>query len=464
MSTYDALHGIIRDPQGRFAGRIAAGPAAQLDERYRELQSTGAVRARSIVRSRVGTSRHFWRDARATAPIDLKHPAPKISQAPAGQPYRLRTYRGAGGNTLRMPSVAALNRMADVEANQFDIPVQAGRDGQHVTGWVRVARSAHGAWSVRAHGMDTRTAAMAQRQVSWVLGSDHPSFAMNEAGTYSQLVAEQDRRRGVEPVALDSQAVSEAAYDGGTSTLFVTLRERDGAIGSTYGWRAPRDVYERMISGSAGRVLSGEVVRKWPKVESEQCPRCGRFWAVTGGRDHDCPARLESTGSGTGMGDDRVWAASLAAEAHGGRSDLQLAQALEDHMVEPPSIAFATLRVDPGRLGSGRRFKGLSGPAATRVLRSLGDQSYRRVPAPAEVLGAAESDERVSITGRLDHEGLSIEEVVFADASSSTADEAWQELRRTSHLPTTPDYDVARRDRHGAWRFYFAPTSAQRAA
>ena len=287
MSDFDEKNGIIRDANGRFAGRVPGPPAAELTDRAAELEATGAVRARSITRDTAGRSNTFWRDAAATAPIDLRVPAPKIAPSPGGVRYLVRTYRGAGGNVLRMPSVAGINRMADTGVTAFDVPVQAGDDHGHVAGWVRVTRSEHGVWSARAHGMDPACARYAERQVTWVLGADHPSFAMNEAGTFSELLAEQERRRGVAPVPVRSRAVSELAYDPATRTLFATLRENDGRPGSTYAWKTPRDTYDRMLAGSAGRVLATEVVRKRDRVDAEQCPRCGRFWAVTGGRDHD---------------------------------------------------------------------------------------------------------------------------------------------------------------------------------
>ena len=456
MSTFDESL-VLRDRRGRFAGRLPAPPAAALVERFNELQTTGRARARSIFRQGPGARRTFWRDASATAPIDLRDPAPKIDPAPGGTRYQVRTYRGAGGNVLRMPSVAGINRMADSGTASFDVPVQVGSDRGHVSGWVRVTRSEHGVWSVRAHGMKPDHAQYAQRQVSWVLGSDHPSFAMNEAGTYSQLIAEQERRRGVAPVPVRSRAISELAYDEGTSTLFVTIKEKNGQPGSTYGWKTPRDVYERMFTDAPGRVMATELVGQRPRVDSEQCPRCGRFWAVTGGRDHDCPALAAPDHVHTPRGDDRALAAALAATTHRGpRQDLR--EALGDHVVPPPVAAFSTIRVDPARLGGAVRFRDLSGEASTRVIRSLGDQAYQRFPAPAEVLAASEHDERVRVAGRLDHEGVSIEEITW-ECSSATAAGAWARLRATHPLPTTRGYDVARRDRQGRWRFYFASTA-----
>mgnify|MGYP000144629121 FL=1 len=448
---------IIRDSSGRFAGRVPAPPAAELLERCEELETTGVVQARSISRRVAGASRTFWRDASATAPINLRNPVPKIDPRPAGTRYKIRTYQGASGGVLRMPSVAGLNRMADSGTASFDVPVQAGNDHGHVAGWVRVTRSERGVWSVRAHGMEPIYAQYAERQVSWVLGSDHPSFAMNEAGTFSQMLAEQERRKGVAPVPVRSATVSELAYDDGSSTLFITPKDKDGQPGSTYAWKAPRDIYERMLVGSAGHIMSTEVVRRRPRVEGEQCPRCGRFWVVTGGRDHDCPALAPPVDAPTGRGDDRALAASLvAASRRGPRQELK--EALGDHVVEPPVATFSTIRVDNSRLGGAVRFKNLSGDSATRVIRSLGSQAYQRFPAPAEVLSAAERDERIQVAGRLDHEGVSVEEIIW-DSQADTAAEAWDQLKSAHPLPTTDGYDVGRRDRQGHWRFYFASTA-----
>lgn len=462
MSDFDEKNGIIRDANGRFAGRVPGPPAAELTDRAAELEATGAVRARSITRDTAGRSNTFWRDAAATAPIDLRVPAPKIAPSPGGVRYLVRTYRGAGGNVLRMPSVAGIGRMADTGVTAFDVPVQAGDDHGHVAGWVRVTRSEHGVWSARAHGMDPACARYAERQVTWVLGADHPSFAMNEAGTFSELLAEQERRRGVAPVPVRSRAVSELAYDPATRTLFATLRESNGQPGSTYAWKTPRDTYDRMLAGSAGRVLATEVVRKRDRVDAEQCPRCGRFWAVTGGRDHDCPALAAPADAPVGRGDDRALAAALATAARG-RPRQSLLSALEGHTVAPPVARFSTIKVDPARLGGAVRFKNLSGAAATEVIRSLGPEAYRRFPAPAEVLAASEHDERVSVAGRLDHEGVAVEEIVW-ECDAPTAAEAWERLKAAHPLPTADGYDVGRRDRFGRWRFFFASTAQVRAA
>lgn len=456
MSDFDESK-IIRDEAGRFAGRVPGPPAADLVERFNELATTGTVRARSISRRAAGTRRTFWRDASTTAPIDLHEPVPKIDPRPGGTRYLVRTYSGAGGNVLRMPSVAGINRMADAGTTSFDIPVQAGTESGHVAGWVRVTRSDHGVWSAKAHGMEPEHAQYAERQVSWVLGADHPSFAMNEAGTFSQLLAEQERRKGVAPVPVRSTAVSEVAYDETTSSLFVTSKEKNGEPGSIYAWRAPRDVYERMLTGSAGHIMSAEVVHKRPRVDAEQCPRCGRYWAVTGGRDHDCPELAAPADAPTGRGDDRALAAGLAAASHKGPSR-NLVDALGDHVVPPPVVTFSTIKVDRSRLGGATRFKNLSGASATKVIRSLGSQAYHRFPAPAEVLAASEHDARVHVAGRLDHEGVSVEEIGW-DCETDTASEAWRRLKSAHPLPTVDGYDVARRDRRGRWRFFFASTA-----
>ena len=459
MGTFDESL-IIRDDAGRFAGRHPAPPATDLTERLEELQTTGAVAATSIRRRQAGTARTFWRDAHATAPIDLRHPAPKIDPAPGGTRYRVRTYRGAGGNVLRMPSVAAINRMADNGTPSFDVPVQAGDSGEHVAGWVRVTRSEHGVWSARAHGMDFERAQYAERQVAWVLGADHPTFAMNEAGTFNDLVAEQERRRGANPVPVRSSAVSEVAYDPGTATLFVTTREAGGQPGTTYAWQAPRDMYERMLTTSAGRVMATELVRRRPRVEAEQCPRCGRFWVVTGGHDHDCPD-LEAADPPVRRGDDRALAAALVAAGHRGPHQ-DLVEALSDHVVAPPVARFSTIKVDPSRLGGATRFKNLTGEASSRVVRSLGDQAYHRFPAPAEVLAASEHDERVQVAGRVDHDGVTIEEITWEYDGASDPSEAWEALKAAHPLPTADGYDVGRRDRQGRWRFFFASTALVR--
>ena len=55
MSDFDEKNGIIRDANGRFAGRVPGPPAAELTDRAAELEATGAVRARSMkVRARSG--------------------------------------------------------------------------------------------------------------------------------------------------------------------------------------------------------------------------------------------------------------------------------------------------------------------------------------------------------------------------------------------------------------------------
>lgn len=462
MSTFDESL-IIRDEAGRFAGRRSAPPAAVLAERLKELQATGAVRARSILRYRNGTAKTFQRDAAMTAPIDLHNPAPKIDPAPGGIRYRVRTYQGAGGIVLRMPSVAAVNRMADSGTASFDVPVQAGVVDEHVAGWVRMTRSEHGVWSAKAHGMDPDSAQYAERQVSWVLGADHPTFAMNEAGTFNQLLTEQERRKGVAPIPVRSRMVSEVAYDGGSGTLFVTMKESNGEPGSTYGWQVPRDVYKRMLTNSAGHVLSTEVVHRRPKVDAEQCPRCGRYWAVTGsGKDHDCPALAAAGDVPTRRGDDRALAASLvAANRRGPRQEL--VEAIGDHVVAPPVAQFSTIKVDTSRLGGATRFTNLTGQASTRVIQALGDQAYHRFPAPAEVLAASENDERVHVAGRVDHEGVSVEEITW-ECDAPTASQAWERLKADHPLPTTDSPDVTRVDRKGRWRFFFASTALVRAA
>ena len=114
--------------------------------------------------------------------------------------------------------------------------------------------------------------------------------------------------------------------------------------------------------------------------------------------------------------------------------------------------------MDRPRLGGATRFKNLSGASATKVIRSLGSQAYHRFPAPAEVLAASEHDARVHVAGRLDHEGVSVEEIGW-DCETDTASEAWRRLKSAHPLPTVDGYDVARRDRRGRWRFFFASTA-----
>ena len=157
MSTYRESDW-LRDERGRYTGRAASPPASELDERRTEIARTGATPAMSIIRGRSGASSHFWADALRTAPIDLHHPAPKIAMSIGGVRTIQHTYTGDAG-TLRMPSVAALERMADTGVVTFDIPVQAGTADRHVSGWCRVHRTGRGAWAVQPMGMDEETAA-----------------------------------------------------------------------------------------------------------------------------------------------------------------------------------------------------------------------------------------------------------------------------------------------------------------
>ena len=69
----------------------------------------------------------------------------------------------------------------------------------------------------------------------------------------------------------------------------------------------------------------------------------------------------------------------------------------------------------------------------------------------------------MSVAGRLDHEGVAVEEIVW-ECDAPTAAEAWERLKAAHPLPTADGYDVGRRDRFGRWRFFFASTAQVRAA
>lgn len=154
-----------RDERGRYAGRVGPPPAACLDdERLDQIARTGQAPATSITRRSQGTSRQFWADALRTVPIDLERPAPKIAMRIRGVRTVQRAYTGGAG-TLRMPAVAALERMADAGFTTFDIPVQSATEHGHVAGWCRVSRNERGAWAVQSLGMDGQAADAARRQV-----------------------------------------------------------------------------------------------------------------------------------------------------------------------------------------------------------------------------------------------------------------------------------------------------------
>ena len=445
MSTYRESDW-LRDERGRYTGRAASPPASELDERRTEIARTGATPAMSIIRGRSGASSHFWADALRTAPIDLRHPAPKIAMSIGGVRTIQHTYTGDAG-TLRMPSVAALERMADTGVVTFDIPVQAGTADRHVSGWCRVHRTGRGAWAVQPMGMDEETGAMAGRQVSWVLGNEHPTFALNEFGSMAGLAAETERRAGTEPAAVRSSALREVGYNDHEGVLYATTLD-----GSTYAWQSPRDVYERMLTGSAGRVFSREVAGRMRRVEGEQCPACGRFYCVvTGEVDHTCPAEVGRPLSG---GDDSAWAGRAVTGRKRTRGWEEARRAVSAHMVDPASLLIPGLRLAEGQ-NHPRRFRGVAGSDAAALTRALGERAWAGTPAPGEVLAVAERDGAVGVNGRFDDMGMTVEEITYR-CEQTDGDAAWAALREVHSLPTTPDPDRARRTADGTWRFWFA--------
>lgn len=441
-----------RDERGRYAGRVSPPPAACLDdERLDQIARTGQAPATSITRRSQGTSRQFWADALRTVPIDLERPAPKIAMRIRGVRTVQRAYTGGAG-TLRMPAVAALERMADAGFTTFDIPVQSATEHGHVAGWCRVSRNERGAWAVQSLGMDGQAADAARRQVSWVLGNEHPSFALNEFGSMAELAAETERRAGVEPAAVRSSALREVGYNDRESTLYATTLD-----GSTYGWTAPRDVYERMLTGSAGRIFSREVAHHLERVDAEQCPACGRFYSVTGGVDHDCPTEVGSAPVG---GDDAVWAGRAVTGRRHTPGWEEARQAVAQYMVDPKTLLIPGLRLPEGQNRT-RRFRGVRGGDARCLTRALGERAWASTPAPGEVLAVAAADEAVAVNGRFDDMGMTVEEITYR-CDAPDGDAAWRALREAHPLPTTPEPDRARQTADGTWRFWFASAGRQR--
>ncbi|MBW3068574.1 KTSC domain-containing protein [Actinomyces sp. 594] len=436
-----------RDDHGRYAGRVASPPAATLSERAARIARTGATPATTITREHRGHMRHFWADALRTAPIDLDRPAPKIDMVIGGVKTIQHPYKGGAG-TLRMPSVAALERMADTGVTTFDIPVQASLDGGHVAGWCRVSRNDRGAWAVEPLGMDDKAGAAARRQVSWVLGNEHPNFALNEFGSMAELAAETERRAGTEPAAIHSRALQEIGYCDRESTLYATTHD-----GSTYGWRAPRDVYERMLDGSAGSIFSREVAHKLDRVDAQQCPDCGRFYSVTGASiDHTCPAQMGR--AEPGAGDDTLWAGRVVTGHRRTEGWEAAREAVADRMVDPSSLLIPGLTLGEGQNHT-RRFRGVSGQDATTLTAALGEKAWAGTPAPGEALAAAADDQAVGVNGRFDDLGMTVEEITY-QCDAPDGDAAWAKLRQAHRLPTTPDPDRSRRGPDGTWRFWFA--------
>lgn len=439
-----------RTSDGRYSFKTAGIPVGDLEaamaaQRAEQMAATGRIDATSVSRTRAGRRSDFWRDALATAPIDLDAPAPKIAGTINGTRTYQRAYHGAAG-TLRMPAVAAMNRMADATGGAFDVPVQAGNNHGHVAGWLRVRRSERGVWNVETIGMDEPYASFARRQASWVLGSDRPSFALNEFATHAELAMEQDRLAGTEPAAVRSSALQEVGYNEREGTVYVSTPD-----GSTYGYRAPKDVYERMLTGSAGRVWTSELAHHATPVHAEQCPACGRFYSVTGGRDHDCPADREDL-TPASRGDDSAWAGMSLTGRRTSPTVERLRRLVSSHVLV--RRAKRAVGYDPARCRT-TRFTGMGGADAARLADALGPQAYARRPAPGEILAAASRDESLTVTGRLDDMGLAVEEVSYT-CDAATGQEAWQALRAAHHLPTTDEPDVIRRGRDGAWRLWWA--------
>lgn len=439
-----------RTADGRYTFKTAGIPLGSLDaemarQRGEQLALEGRIDATSLSRTRAGRRSDFWRDALATAPIDLHAPVPKIGLNVGGKKTYQRAYHGGAG-TLRMPAMSAMNRMADAHDGAFDVPVQAGNDHGHVTGWLRVRRSERGVWNVEPIGMEEPYASWAKRQASWVLGSDQPTFALAEFASHADMAIEQDRLAGVEPGALHSSAIQEVGFDERAGHLFVTTKS-----GSTYGYQAPRDLYEEMLDGSAGKVFATKLARKCPSVDAEQCPQCGRFYAVTGGKDHDCPS-LRKELSSPSLGNDRPWAGMSLSLRRKSATRTRLESVVAPFVRKIPTKK--SLGFKQSELLS-TRFTAMSGSTAARLARELGPSNFDRTPAPGEILSAVASDEKLSVTGRIDDMGLSIEELRYA-GDASTGEQAWEQLRIAHALPTTSEPDRITRDKAGVWRMWWA--------
>lgn len=435
---------------GRYTFKTAGIPVGDLEaemarQRAEQMDTTGRIDATSLSRLRTGSRADFWRDALATAPIDINAPAPKIGMTINGVKTYQRAYHGGAG-TLRMPAVAAMNRMADAHEGAFDIPVQAGNNHGHVTGWLRVRRSARGVWNVESIGMDEPYASWARRQASWVLGAERPTFALNQFGSHAEMAMEQDRLAGVEPAAVNSSAIQEVGYCERGGTVYVTTKD-----GSTYGYKATKDVYERMLTGSAGSIFARELAHKAEAVHAEQCPACGRFYSVTGGRDHDCPALRKELSTQSG-GNDRGWA-GMSLSGNRRRPATERVAALVAPFVRKAPVKMA-LGYDPTNDPT-TRFTGMGGPQASRLADLLGPDQFSRTPAPGEILRAAARDENLTVTGRLDWQGLVVEEVRYT-CDADTGQQAWEALRAAHALPTTDEPDRIRRGTDGTWRLWWA--------
>ncbi|WP_067783693.1 KTSC domain-containing protein [Actinomyces vulturis] len=407
---------IIRDAQGKFAGRKAGAPQASLGQFYEkirlqrenDLTQSGKTPAISINRPTVNSRKHFWADALRTAPIDLDNPAPKIERVINGVQTYQHSYSGAAGN-LRMPSIAALNRMADSGVETFDIPVSASNGKNMIAGWARVHRDKNGVWQAQAMGMDSPFDSYVTRQVSWVLGNEKPSFALNEYADMAGVIAAQDAQHGSEPAPLKSSVVSEVAYDSANQTVYVATKD-----GSAYGYQAPADVYDRLlIDDHPGRIFSKELARTAPSVPAQQCPTCGRFNSYFD--KHVCPKRVPDP---TTTGNDGYWAA-FADIRRDRRVKADPAQLVENFMVKTPRIGAIGLKPKDVQTS---RWRGVSGNDAQKLADCLENDRFS-----STLLKAARSPQ-LSVNGRVDSQGVRAEELVYQTENTECA---WENLKNS---------------------------------
>ena len=436
-----------------------------------------------ISRKVAGTSRTFWRDALAT--IDLSEETggevPKMDMLIDGKRTTQRTYSGAAG-TLRMPSKAALERMADSGADTFDAPFQAGNDHGHVTGWARFHRDENGTWTVAPLVDDKRMSDYARRQMSWVLGAERPSFAMNQVASMNNLITEMDRMEGTEahPVK-GSSFIQEVGYDASTSTLYMSMH------GNAYAYNdAPQALYDGLVrSQSMGRFYNAHIKQAGRKsVPADKCDSCGRYMPAT--EAHMCPSGNVATkdvDAARVKMSNAAWAVGVGTRGRGlartMREFMEDSRAEQSHQ-EPqaPSTAPAPrpewneqarsfvvehgLAPRPPRINipgmdkvsipSGTRFSSIRGQNAAELAKIVSSTRSAKGPNASTILAATSRDDSLSASGTIGSEGITITEL-RASSKNKDPQSAWADVvSRHPYLGDTEPPTVTRRSpRTGQW-------------
>ncbi|MCL6424378.1 hypothetical protein Bequi_13490 [Brachybacterium sp. JHP9] len=247
---------VIRDSKGRFMaflnakshasidGRPMYATAEQLDQRSRELEEGGFVRA--IAEGAYYNPRKTGGQAQLEQWWDTRRMQSEYTDSDKGIPQmpddwtpnraagnslsgHRRTYRRlykGNGISMRMPSAASIRSFAETQdGKSFDVPVEAAFPGGTVSGWVRCRRTEDGLWMTQGLDFHGRQAQI-QEAVSAVLEARRVTTALSGVESLDERRLNRLSRAGARVIPSEGGFMEGFAVNPAAGVTFTKIRDK----------------------------------------------------------------------------------------------------------------------------------------------------------------------------------------------------------------------------------------------